>query len=49
MINTTRKEEVPIPTEDYNSANTRRLSLQETKDLLLSLREIQDALKHPIV
>jgi UDP-glucose 4-epimerase len=42
-------QEVPIPTEDYNSANTRRLSLQETKDLLLSLREIQNALKHPLV
>ncbi|MDD3906996.1 MAG: polysaccharide biosynthesis protein [Bacteroidales bacterium] len=38
-------QEVPIPTEDYNSANTRRLSLQETKDLLLSLREIQEALE----
>ena len=42
-------QEVPIPTEDYNSANTQRLNLQETKDLLLSLREIQVALKHPII
>jgi len=40
---------VPVPAEDYNSFNTRRLSLDETKELLLSLREIKEALKHPIV
>ena len=40
---------VPVPTEDYNSFNTRRLSLDETKELLLSLREIKEALKHQIV
>ena len=40
---------VPVPKEDYNSFNTRRLSLDETKELLLSLREIKEALKHPIV
>ena len=31
--------------EDYNSFNTRRLNLQETKDLLLSLNFIQEALR----
>ena len=31
--------------EDYNSFNTRRLNLQETKDLLLSLNFIQQALR----
>ncbi len=40
---------VPVPTDDYNSFNTRRLSLDETKELLLSLREIKEALKHQIV
>lgn len=40
---------VPVPTEDYNSFNTRRLNLEETKKLLLSLREIQEELKNPIV
>ena len=40
---------VDVPTDDYNSFNTRRLSLDETKELLLSLKEIQEALKHPIV
>ena len=40
---------INIPTDDYNSFNTRRLSLDETKELLLSLKEIQEALKHPLV
>ena len=40
---------VNVPTDDYNSFNTRRLTLDETKELLLSLKEIQEALKHPIV
>lgn len=38
-----------VPDDDYNSANTRRLSLDETKELLMTLREIKEALKHPIV
>jgi len=39
----------PVPTKDYTSLNTRRLNLEETKELLLSLREIQEELKNPIV
>jgi len=40
--------EVPIPKEGYTSANTQRLSLEETKQLILTLKEIQEelALKH---
>ncbi|MFZ7136944.1 MAG: polysaccharide biosynthesis protein [archaeon] len=34
-----------FPKDGYTSENTRRLSLEETKDLLLSLKEIQKALK----
>jgi UDP-glucose 4-epimerase len=34
-----------FPKDGYTSENTRRLSLEETKDLLLSLKEIQSALK----
>jgi UDP-glucose 4-epimerase len=34
-----------FPKEGYTSENTRRLSLEETRDLLLSLKEIQSALK----
>ena len=37
------------PAEGYTSENTLRLTLDETKELLLSLKEIQEALKHPIV
>jgi UDP-glucose 4-epimerase len=37
----TRRE---IPKEEYTSENTRRLNLQETKELLLSLKEIKEAL-----
>jgi UDP-N-acetylglucosamine 4,6-dehydratase len=35
---------VDLPKDGYTSENTRRLSLAETKDLLLSLKEIQSAL-----
>jgi UDP-glucose 4-epimerase len=34
-----------LPKDGYTSENTERLSLDETKDLLLSLKEIQSALK----
>jgi UDP-N-acetylglucosamine 4,6-dehydratase len=34
-----------FPREGYTSENTKRLTLQETKDLILSLREIQQELK----
>jgi UDP-glucose 4-epimerase len=34
-----------MPEEDYTSENTRRLNLQETKDLILSLKEIREILK----
>jgi UDP-glucose 4-epimerase len=34
-----------LPKDGYTSENTKRLSLDETKDLLLSLKEIQSALK----
>ncbi len=34
-----------FPKDGYTSENTQRLSLEETKDLLLSLKEIQSALK----
>jgi UDP-N-acetylglucosamine 4,6-dehydratase/5-epimerase len=34
-----------FPKDGYTSENTRRLSLDETKDLLLSLKEIQSVLK----
>ena len=34
-------EETSIPQESYTSENTKRLSLQETKNLILSLKEIQ--------
>jgi UDP-glucose 4-epimerase len=34
-----------LPKDGYTSENTRRLSLDETKDLLLSLKEIQSELK----
>ncbi len=34
-----------FPQEGYTSANTERLSLEETKELILSLEEIQEALK----
>jgi len=36
---------VDFPKEGYTSENTERLSLAETKSLLLSLKEIQSALK----
>jgi len=44
----TKGKEIPIPKEGYTSANTRRLSLNETKLLLVSLKEIQEelALQH---
>ena len=35
---------VDLPKDGYTSENTRRLSLKETKDLLLSLKEIQAVL-----
>lgn len=35
---------VDLPKDGYTSENTRRLSLKETKDLLLSIKEIQAAL-----
>ena len=34
---------VPIPDEGYTSANTDRLTLEQTKKLMLSLREIREA------
>jgi UDP-N-acetylglucosamine 4,6-dehydratase/5-epimerase len=34
-----------LPKEGYTSENTKRLSLDETKNLLLSLKEVQSALK----
>jgi len=37
-------KEVPFPKEGYTSENTERLSLTETKELILSLKEIQDVL-----
>jgi UDP-glucose 4-epimerase len=40
----TKGKEIPIPTEGYTSANTRRLSLNETKQLIISLKEIQEEL-----
>ena len=45
----TKGQAVPMPEEDYNSFNTRRLSLDETKELLLSLKEIQQALANHII
>ena len=41
----TEGKDVIFPKEGYTSANTRRLTLEETKKLILSLREIQDELK----
>lgn len=38
-------EDIPFPKEGYTSENTTRLTLQETKDLILSLKDIQEALK----
>lgn len=40
----TEGTEVPIPKEGYTSANTQRLSLEETKQLILTLKEIQEEL-----
>ena len=40
----TEGEESSIPAEGYTSENTQQLSLEETIDLILSLREIQDEL-----
>ena len=37
-------EDIPFPKEGYNSENTTRLTQQETKDLILSLKEVQEAL-----
>lgn len=37
-------QEVPFPKEGYTSENTTRLSLPKTKELILSLREIQEIL-----
>ena len=44
----TKGKEIPIPKEGYTSANTRRLSLKETRQLIVSLKEIQEelALQH---
>ena len=44
----TEGKDAPIPREGYTSANTRRLTLEETKQLILSLKEIQEepALEH---
>jgi len=41
----TEGEKIPFPREGYTSENTRRLSPDETKELILSLKEIQEALK----
>lgn len=38
-------EAIPFPKEGYTSENTTRLSLQETKELILSLAEVQEVLK----
>lgn len=38
-------QDIPFPKEGYTSENTRRLSLKETKELLLSLEEIREALR----
>ncbi|QYZ78456.1 NAD-dependent epimerase/dehydratase family protein [Methanofollis formosanus] len=37
-------KDIPLPKEGYTSANTQRLSLEETKQLILSLKEIQEEL-----
>ena len=41
VVHGTRKE---IPAQEYTSENTRRLNLKETKEFLLSLKEIKEAL-----
>lgn len=38
-------EAVPFPKEGYTSENTKRLNPKETKDLILSLREIQELMR----
>ena len=40
----TEGKDAPIPGEGYTSSNTRRLTLEETKQLILSLKEIQEEL-----
>jgi UDP-glucose 4-epimerase len=42
----TKGEFDKFPKEGYTSENTKRLSLSQTKELLLSLKEIQNELKH---
>ena len=42
----TEGKDLPIPKEGYTSANTRRLSLDETKQLILSLKEIREERVH---
>lgn len=37
-------KDIPIPNEGYTSANTQRLSLEETKQLILSLKDVKDEL-----
>ncbi len=38
-------QKADLPEEGYTSENTERLSLKETKELLLSLKEVQEAVK----
>lgn len=39
------KKDIPLPSEGYTSENTRRLSVEEMKDMLMSIEELQEELQ----